>query len=87
MLLTLISIAAHAQVTTLDLINEYPATSASGEADAFFAEAVRRKTDGRVIIRPIPDAKSGLRTREQVVADPDSWMPAEADLRPHVMLG
>lgn len=57
-----------AETVTLDLINEYPATSLPGEADAFFAEAVKRRTDGRVVIQPIPDAKSGLRTREQIKA-------------------
>jgi TRAP-type C4-dicarboxylate transport system substrate-binding protein len=59
-----------AQVT-LDLINEYPANSISGEADLFFADLVKRKTDGRVIIHPIADAKSGLRTRDQVKAVSD----------------
>jgi TRAP-type transport system periplasmic protein len=61
---------ASAQVT-LDLINEYPATSISGEADTFFTDAVKRKTDGRVIIHPIADAKSGLRTRDQLKAVSD----------------
>jgi len=63
----LLATSAAAQ-TTFDLINEYPATSLPGEADAFFADAVRRKTDGRVVIRPIPDAKSGLRSRDQLKA-------------------
>ena len=56
---------------TLDLINEYPANSISGEADAFFADVVKRKTDGRVVFHPIADAKSGLRTREQIKAVSD----------------
>src|ERR1044072_6328976 len=59
--------AAHAQVT-FDLINEYPATSLPGEADAFFAKLVSAKTEGRVAINPMPDAKSGLRTRDQLKA-------------------
>src|SRR3954451_1155958 len=59
---------AAAQTVTLDLINEYPATSISGEADAFFAEAVKRKSEGRVVINTIPDAKSGLRSRDQLKA-------------------
>ena len=59
---------AAAQTVTLDLINEYPATAISGEADTFFADAVRRNSDGRIVIRPIPDAKSGLRSREQLKA-------------------
>lgn len=58
---------ASAQVT-LDLINEYPASSISAEADAFFAEAVQRRSSGRVTIRPIPDAKSGFRSRDQLKA-------------------
>src|SRR5205085_12437167 len=59
---------AAAETITLDLINEYPATSISGEADAFFASAVKRKTESRVVIRTIPDAKSGLRSRDQLKA-------------------
>ena len=58
---------AGAQVT-LDLINEYPATAISGEADTYFAAAVKRHSGERIIIRPIPDAKSGLRSREQLQA-------------------
>ena len=53
---------------TLDLINEYPATSISGEADIFFAGMVNRKSDGRIVIRPLPDAKSGARSRDQLKA-------------------
>jgi TRAP-type C4-dicarboxylate transport system substrate-binding protein len=61
---------ASAQVT-LDLINEYPATAISGEADTFFAGAVKRKSGGQIVIRPIPDAKSGLRSRDQLKAVTD----------------
>lgn len=57
-----------AQPVIWDLIDEYPATAIPGEADTFFAEAVKRRTEGRVVINPIPDAKSGLRTREQLKA-------------------
>jgi TRAP-type C4-dicarboxylate transport system substrate-binding protein len=59
---------ASAQTVTWQVINEYPATSLSGEADAFFAQAVKAKTNGRLSIEPIPDARSGLRTREQLRA-------------------
>ena len=59
---------AAAQTITLELINEYPATAISGVADAFFADAVKRKSEGRVTIRPISDAKSGLRSRDQLKA-------------------
>jgi TRAP-type transport system periplasmic protein len=62
---------ATAQETTWELINEYPASSLPGEADSFFAEAVKAGTAGKLAIRPIPDAKSGLRTREQLKAVSD----------------
>lgn len=78
MLLRLIAMAALIAVSrpasaqvTLELINEYPASAVSGEADAFFADAVKRRSDGRVIIQPIPDAKSGLRSRDQLKAVAD----------------
>jgi TRAP-type C4-dicarboxylate transport system substrate-binding protein len=58
---------ASAQVT-LDLINEYPASAVSGEADVFFADAMKRRSDGRIVVTPIPDAKSGLRSRDQLKA-------------------
>ena len=62
--------SVQAQVT-LDLINEYPATAISGEADAFFAEAVKRRSEGRIAVNPIPSAKSGLRSRDQLKAVTD----------------
>jgi len=62
---------AQAQETKWQLINEYPATSLAGEGDIFFADAVKQKTGGRVVIEPLPDAKSGLRTREQLKAVSD----------------
>jgi TRAP-type transport system periplasmic protein len=57
-----------AQSVTWELINEYPASSMAGEADAFFAAAVGRRTAGRLVIAPVPDAKSGLRTADQLKA-------------------
>jgi TRAP-type C4-dicarboxylate transport system substrate-binding protein len=66
--LAIFGTAAQAQTVTWQVINEYPATSLPGEADAYFVQAVKTKTNGRVIIEPIPDAKSGLRTREQLKA-------------------
>jgi TRAP-type C4-dicarboxylate transport system substrate-binding protein len=54
--------------TTLELINEYPASSITGEADAFFANAVKARTGGRVTIHLLPNAESKLRTREQLKA-------------------
>lgn len=59
---------AQAQSVTLDLINEYPATAISSEADAFFADALKRRSEGRIAINLIPDAKSGLRSRDQLNA-------------------
>ncbi|CAN7176246.1 TRAP transporter substrate-binding protein [Bosea sp. LjRoot9] len=62
---------ALAQEARWDVINEYPASSLPGEADSFFAEAVKAKAAGKLTITPIPDAKSGLRTREQLKAVSD----------------
>jgi TRAP-type transport system periplasmic protein len=70
-LLALLAAPASAQTVTLDLINEYPANAISGEADTFFADTAKRVSDGRIAIRTIPDAKSGLRTREQLKAVSD----------------
>jgi TRAP-type C4-dicarboxylate transport system substrate-binding protein len=53
---------------TLDLIDEYPATSLPGEADTFFADAVSRRTRGLVKITPVLDSRSGLRSRNQLIA-------------------
>ena len=64
------TVPASAQ-TTLDLINEYPANSITGEADAFFADAVKRRSEGRIVVRPLSDAKSGVRTRDQLKAVTD----------------
>jgi TRAP-type C4-dicarboxylate transport system substrate-binding protein len=62
---------AHAQAVIWDLINEYPATSLTGEGDIFFAQAVKEQTNGRVVIRPIAEAASGLRSREHLKAVAD----------------
>jgi TRAP-type transport system periplasmic protein len=67
----LLAAPVRAQQVTWDLINEYPATSLAGEADVVFADAVRRRIDGRVVIRPMPNAISGLRSREQLQAVSD----------------
>src|SRR2546430_8788102 len=68
--ISVVMMTAHArpQEVVWDLINEYPATSPPGEADALFAVGVRRSTNGRVVIRALADAKSGLRSREQLGA-------------------
>lgn len=63
----LLCAGAQAQ-TTWRLANEYPATSLPGEADSYFAREVAQKTGGRLVIEPVPDAKSGLKTRDQLAA-------------------
>jgi TRAP-type C4-dicarboxylate transport system substrate-binding protein len=72
---TLLAVAlaskADAGDVTWTLINEYPATSLTAEADAAFATAVERRIGNRVVIQPLPDAGSGLRTREQLAAVSD----------------
>lgn len=62
---------ADAGSVTWTLVNEYPATSLTAEADAAFAAAVERRVGDRVAIQPLPDARSGLRTREQLAAVSD----------------
>jgi len=59
---------AQAQISTWRLANEYPATSLPGEADTHFARLVAQKAAGKLVIEPVPDAKSGLKTREQLAA-------------------
>jgi TRAP-type C4-dicarboxylate transport system substrate-binding protein len=70
-LLAAVVFAVPASAQTFELINEYPANSITGEADAFFAAAVKRRSEGRVIVRPLSDAKSGVRTRDQLKAVTD----------------
>ncbi len=65
--IALFAATANAQ-TTLELINEYPASSITGEADAFFADTVKTRTGGRIVIRLLPNAESKLRTHEQLKA-------------------
>ncbi|WP_342358669.1 TRAP transporter substrate-binding protein [Terrarubrum flagellatum] len=50
------------------VINEYPASSLPGEADALFAKLVAERLGGKLSITPVPDAKSGLKSSEQVDA-------------------
>jgi TRAP-type C4-dicarboxylate transport system substrate-binding protein len=50
------------------LADEYPATSLPGEGDAFFAKTVSDRIGSKLVIEPQPDAKSGLRSREQLKA-------------------
>lgn len=64
----LIAPALAAEPVVWDLANEYPATAIPGQADSFFAAEVARETGGALVIRPVPDAKSGLRSRDQLKA-------------------
>src|SRR3954447_14711176 len=54
--------------TEWQLANEYPATSLPGEGDAYFAKLAAEKTRGRITIVPVPDAKLGFKSREQLKA-------------------
>ena len=70
--------AAPAQ-TTWRIANEYPASSLPGEADAHFARLVAESTQGALLIEPVADARSGLKTREQVAAVASgSWTMANS---------
>lgn len=60
--------AAGAQPVTFDLVNEYPANSLPGEADKAFADLVAARLSARLVIRPVPNAASGLRSRDQIAA-------------------
>jgi TRAP-type C4-dicarboxylate transport system substrate-binding protein len=74
-------LAAHlAQAqTTWRLANEYPATSLTGEGDIHFAGLVAAKTGGKLSIEPVTDAKSGLKTREQMAAvQSGQWAMADS---------
>jgi TRAP-type C4-dicarboxylate transport system substrate-binding protein len=59
---------AQAQPAAWTLVNEYPASSLAGEADSFFAEAVNRELAGKLAIKPVFDAASGLRSKDQLKA-------------------
>lgn len=67
-LLAAIACGSAAAQTTWRLANEYPATSLPGEADIHFAGLVAQKTAGKLTIEPMADAKSGLKSREQLAA-------------------
>ncbi len=56
---------------TWELIDEYPATAIPGQADEYFAKMVADATRGAVVITPMPGAKSGLRSKDQVAAVKD----------------
>lgn len=84
---------ARAEPLAIDLVNEYPASSLPGEADLFFATTVAKELAGKLTVRPQPDARSGLRSREQIaavaegkVAMADTFGGAIAELDPALAL-
>jgi TRAP-type C4-dicarboxylate transport system substrate-binding protein len=63
-----LAFAAAAHAAEWQLANEYPATSLPGEGDAHFAKLVAEKSKGKLRIVPVPDAKLGYKSREQLKA-------------------
>ena len=61
--------------TEWQLANEYPATSLPGEGDVYFAKLVAEKTKGKITIIPVPDAKLGFKSREQLKAVAEGKVP------------
>src|SRR3546814_1253326 len=59
--------AASAQ-TTLQLINEYPATSITAAADLQFAEAVKQASNGSIVIETLQEKQNPYKGDEQVSA-------------------
>jgi TRAP-type C4-dicarboxylate transport system substrate-binding protein len=59
---------ASGQTATWVLADEYPTTSLPGEGDIFFARGVANRVDGKLMIEPQPDGKTGLKSREQLNA-------------------
>lgn len=75
------------------LADEYPATSLPGEGDALFAKAVADRVGAKLVIEAQPDARSGLRSREQLkavaegkLAMADSFAGALGDEHPFFLL-
>ena len=62
------SARAHEHGEQWALANEYPATSLPGEGDALFAKLVADRTQGKVSIVTMPDARLGYKSRDQVRA-------------------
>lgn len=82
-----------AQTATWVLADEYPATSLPGEGDIFFAAQVANRVDGKLVIDPRPDAKTGLKSRDQLnavaegrVALADTFAAALGDVSPLFLL-
>jgi len=75
------------------LADEYPLTSLPGEGDTLFARAVAGRVAGRLVVEPQPDAKSGLKSREQLkavaegkLAMADSFAGALGDENPFFLI-
>jgi TRAP-type C4-dicarboxylate transport system substrate-binding protein len=66
--LVLAAFPARAQTITWEMPNEYPESSIHGEGDVFFADMVRQKTGGRIIITNRFDAAGGLRSKDMLAA-------------------
>ena len=66
---------AHQHGEQWALANEYPATSLPGEGDAHFAKLVANKTQDRLSIVPMPDAKLGFKSRDQLKAVAEGKVP------------
>ena len=65
------AVQAHDHGEQWTLANEYPANSLSGEGDAYFARLVAQKSQGKLSIVAMPDAKLGYKSREQLRAVAD----------------
>jgi len=65
------AVQAHDRGEQWTLANEYPANSLSGEGDAYFARLVAQKSQGKLSIVAMPDAKLGYKSREQLRAVAD----------------
>jgi TRAP-type C4-dicarboxylate transport system substrate-binding protein len=72
-------VAAAQQPITWVMPNEYPATSIHGEGDQYFADQVKKKSKGRIVITHQFEAESGLRSRDMLEAVATAKVPI-ADL-------
>ncbi len=58
-----------------DMANEYPATSIHGEGDARFAEIIKKKSAGQIIITLHYGASLGFKSKDQLDAVGDGAIP------------
>ena len=65
-----------AQGTVWSMATEYPATTVSGEAIAFFADRMAKESSGRLAIAPSYDAPRGLKSADIVLAIRDGQLAA-----------